>query len=236
MKINFITRTISSLLGLALLSFSSISFALDVNITEKIPYIAVQHKGETVRIQRIQDQNHHLTGGFAKTSRKCPPFCIQPMIVAPGVETFGELEVLNFIETKVKTKQGLLIDARTSSFFKRGTIPLSINIPFTTFSLERNDKKLIAVMKTLGVERRKEKLEGYWTDLKAVTGIEEKPNPYWDFSNAKDLTLWCNGMWCGQSPRAIEGLLKLGYPAEKIHYYRAGMQGWRILGLSVTVP
>ncbi|MDH5599752.1 MAG: rhodanese-like domain-containing protein [Gammaproteobacteria bacterium] len=236
MKIHFITRTLGSLLTLTLLSFSSVTFALDVNITEKIPYVAVQHKGQTVRIERIQDQNHHLTGSFAKTSRKCPPFCIQPMIVAPGVETFGELEVLDFIETQVKTNKGLLIDARTPSFHKKGTIPLSINLPFTTFSLNRDDKRLIAAMKILGVERRTEKLDGYWTDLKDITGIEKKPNPYWDFSAAKELTLWCNGMWCGQSPRAIEGLLKHGYPASKLHYYRAGMQGWKILGLSVTVP
>lgn len=236
MKLNFVTHTLGSLLTLSLFTYSGASLALDVNITEKLPYIAIQHKGQTVRIQRIQDQSHKLTGGFAKTSRKCPPFCIQPMTVAPGVDTYGELEVINFIETKVKTNKGLLVDARTPSFHKRGTIPLSINIPFTTFSLGRNDKKLIAAMKVLGVQRRTEKLEGYWTDLKDITGIEEKPNPYWDFSDAKELTLWCNGMWCGQSPRAIEGLIKLGYPAKKIHYYRAGMQGWRILGLSVTVP
>ncbi|MCW8899734.1 MAG: rhodanese-like domain-containing protein [Gammaproteobacteria bacterium] len=236
MKINLIARTLGSVISLSLLAFSHTAFALDVNITEKIPYIAVQHKGKTVRIQRIQDQNHHLTGSFTKTSRKCPPFCIQPMNVAPGVETFGELEVINFIENYVKTNKGLLIDARTPSFYEKGTIPLSINIPFTVFSLGRNDKDLIDAMKKIGVERRKEKLEGYWTDLKDVTGIEKKPNPYWDFSNAKNLTLWCNGMWCGQSPRAIEGLIKMGYPVEKIHYYRAGMQGWLVLGLSITVP
>lgn len=236
MNKNFIARTLGSLLALTLLSFSSVSFALDVNITDQIPYIAVQHNGQTVRIQRIQDQNHHLTGGFAKTSRKCPPFCIEPMITAPGVETYGELEVLQFIEDYVKTQKGILIDARTPSWHKKGTIPLSINLPFTIFTLNRDDKRLIAAMKKLGVERRKEKLDGYWTDLKDVTGIEKKPDPYWDYSNAKNLLLWCNGMWCGQSPRAIQGLIKLGYPVEKIKYYRAGMQGWKILGLSVLIP
>ncbi|MGD8572392.1 MAG: rhodanese-like domain-containing protein, partial [Gammaproteobacteria bacterium] len=44
------------------------------------------------------------------------------------------------------------------------------------------------------------------------------------------------GMWCGQSPRAIKGLLKLGYPAEKISYYRGGMQSWQMLGLTVVIP
>lgn len=29
-------------------------------------------------------------------------------------------------------------------------------------------------------------------------------------------------------------MIEAGYPAEKIHYYRGGMQVWRMLGLSVT--
>lgn len=236
MKINTLVYSLGPLISLTLLSFSGTVKALDVNITEKISYVAVQLGNKTVRIQRNQDQKHRLTGGFTKTSRKCPPFCIQPMQAAPGVDTYGELEVIQFIEDFVKTKKGLLIDARTPSWHKRGTIPLSINIPFTFFSLNRDDQKLIAAMKKVGVERRKEKLEGYWTDLKDITGIEKKGNAYWDFSNAKEILVWCNGMWCGQSPRAVQGLVKLGYPPEKIHYYRAGMQGWLLLGLSTTVP
>lgn len=236
MKINSIARALGSIISLSLLVVSNTTFALDVNITEKIEYIAVQHNGQTVRIQRNQDQNHHLTGGFAKTSRKCPPFCIQPMVAAAGVETYGELEVIQFIEDYVKTHKGMLVDARIPSWYKKGTIPLSTNIPFTVFSLDRDDKRLIAAMKKIGAERRTEKLEGYWTDLKDITGIEKKPDPYWDFSHAKDLLLWCNGMWCGQSPRAIQGLVKLGYPVEKLKYYRAGMQGWKILGLSIVIP
>ena len=188
--------SINSLLTLVLFICSASASASDVNITQDMSYIAVDHNGKTVRIERLQDQSNQLTGGFAKTSRKCPPFCIQPMIVAPGVNTFGELEVIQFITDYVKTNKGLLIDARTPSWHAKGTIPGSVNI----------------------------------------LGIEKKPNPFWDFSAAKNLLLWCNGMWCGQSPRAIQGLLKLGYPAEKLHYYRDGMQGWKILGLTVSVP
>ncbi len=43
-------------------------------------------------------------------------------------------------------------------------------------------------------------------------------------------------MWCGQSPRAVKGLLALGFPPEKILYYRGGMQAWQSLGLTVVVP
>ncbi len=64
----------------------------------------------------------------------------------------------------------------------------------------------------------------------------DKKTDTWDFSEARQLLLWCNGPWCGQSPRAIRALISLGYPAEKLYYYRGGMQMWQSLGLSTVVP
>ena len=58
----------------------------------------------------------------------------------------------------------------------------------------------------------------------------------WDFTNAKDLVLWCNGPSCGQSPRAIRGLLDVGYPPGKLRYYRGGMQMWQLWGLTTVRP
>jgi len=51
-----------------------------------------------------------------------------------------------------------------------------------------------------------------------------KRDGFWNFDNAKSLVLYCNGSWCGQSPTTIKGLLKIGYPAHKILWYRGGMQ------------
>ena len=68
------------------------------------------------------------------------------------------------------------------------------------------------------------------------SGDDSMANSKYDYSRAKDILLWCNGIWCGQSPRAIKGLLALGYPANKIYYYRGGMQAWQSLGLTVSVP
>ena len=48
------------------------------------------------------------------------------------------------------------------------------------------------------------------------------------------VALFCNGPWCGQSPTAIRRMIDAGYPADKIAYYRGGMQVWRLLGLTVT--
>ena len=70
--------------------------ALDVNITQDLPFMDVHDGDELIRVQRIQDQSNVLTGGYTKTSRKCPPFCIQPLHVAPGVTTVGELELMEY--------------------------------------------------------------------------------------------------------------------------------------------
>ena len=58
----------------------------------------------------------------------------------------------------------------------------------------------------------------------------------WDFNSAKTAVLWCNGPWCGQSPAAIRGMLSLGYPPDKIRYYRGGLQLWLLFGLPVVYP
>ncbi|MDH5471784.1 MAG: rhodanese-like domain-containing protein, partial [Gammaproteobacteria bacterium] len=39
-----------------------------------------------------------------------------------------------------------------------------------------------------------------------------------------------------QSPNNIKNLLKLNYPAEKIKWYRGGMQNWENLGLTTVKP
>jgi rhodanese-related sulfurtransferase len=62
------------------------------------------------------------------------------------------------------------------------------------------------------------------------------PAEVFDYSHAKTLVLFCNGMWCGQSPASIKTLLKYGYPPEKLKYYRGGMQTWEILGLTTIKP
>ena len=56
----------------------------------------------------------------------------------------------------------------------------------------------------------------------------------WDFSNAKTLILYCNGMWCAQSSNAVHALLRAHYPPQKLKWYRGGMQAWVTVGLSTV--
>ena len=187
-------------LGLAFCLGSISAATAEVRITKEISSISVATEDGKVEIKRNQDTNNVINQSFSKTSRKCPPFCIQPHQVAPGVQTVGELEVINFL----KAKQGILIDARTVEWHVRGTIPSSKNIPFT---------EIAGRLDELGCAKSGDK---------------------WDCGNAKSVMLYCNGLWCGQSPTAIRAMLREGYPASKILYYRNGMQGWESVGLTVV--
>lgn len=100
----------------------------------------------------------------------------------------------------------VVIDSRVRQDWETGTIPGSISIPYN----EMADR-----LHELGCEPD---FDGY------ICEPEEVP----------DLVLFCNGPWCGQSPTAVRRIISAGYPADKISYYRWGMQGWRMLGLTVA--
>ena len=188
----------------------------DVNITNEISFIDVKHNGKEVRIQRNQSLDNLVNSEYAKTSRKCPPFCIQPHNLGNGVETIGELELLNYLEKSSSDDNSILvIDSRTENWVKKGTIPGSINIPWTLLRPEAGADPF-EVAELLEKKFGAINIEGLW-----------------NFSTAKTLVLFCNGMWCGQSPSSIKTLLRFGYPAEKLKWYRGGMQDWEILGLTV---
>ncbi|MCW8891523.1 MAG: rhodanese-like domain-containing protein [Sedimenticola sp.] len=203
-------------LALALFSTGA-SAELDVKITRDIAEFQVTHGTQLLTVRRNQDRSATLANDFSLTSRPCPPFCAQPMEAAPGVMTIGELELVEFMRSDLAEGRGLLVDARTPDWHARGTIPGSVNIPFTHLNPGQgaDDITLAEALEQLGV-------------TEAGNG--------WDFSKAKKAVLWCNGPWCGQSPTAIKGMLSIGYPAEKLFYYRGGMQVWQIFGLPIVTP
>ncbi|MCP3669304.1 MAG: rhodanese-like domain-containing protein [Gammaproteobacteria bacterium] len=207
-----------------------------IGLTANKPYLHVIHSGKTVKVERIQDPNYELRGYFAKTSRQCPPFCLRPMEVDPRVKTVGEIEVFNFIEKQLRTDKGLLVDARTPSWHQKGTIPGSVNYPFTTLSKGIDDLEMEEALEEFGAVKREEvsAFTGWLEDQGFFNG--DMKTREWDFSNCKELIIWCNGPACGQSPRAIKGLLDVGYPPQKLFYYRGGMQMWQLFSLTTANP
>jgi rhodanese-related sulfurtransferase len=188
-----------------------------VGITPDMTSVSVMHNGKKTSITRNQDQKNTVNPAFAKTSRKCPPFCIQPAVLAPGVETIAEVEMLDYLsKMSAGDKSILVVDSRTPDWVKKGTIPGAVNIPWTALNPAKGADP-ISIGEIMVDKFGAKELEGLW-----------------DYSGAKTLVMFCNGMWCGQSPKNIKNLLKFGYPAEKIKWYRGGMQDWEILGLSTV--
>ncbi len=194
-----------------------ISHALEVNITADMPSLDVLHAGKEITLQRNQNPDNKIADDYAKTSRACPPFCIQPMHLAEGVETVGELEVLAYLDkSSWGDKDILVIDSRTPDWLAKGTIPASINIPWTVFNLKNGAN-------TLEI-----------TDIMTQQFGVKQVDDLLDFTEAKTLVLYCNGPWCGQSAISIKTLLSFGYPAHKIKWYRGGMQAWESFGFNTV--
>lgn len=190
---------------------------LRVGITPSMSLTTVSHHGEDVIIMRHQNPDNTIAPRFAKTSRDCPPYCIQPMEVHPEVDTIGELELIDFLRQRSAGDDNILvIDSRTSEWTLTGTIPGSVNIPWV--KLDPGHATPADIAEILKFEF-------------GAIAIEE----IWDFSSAKTLVFFCNGPWCGQSPTNIRALMNLGYPPERLKWYRGGLQSWEQFGFTTVV-
>ncbi len=188
-----------------------------VQITPRIPNVTVLHQGKPVVIERNQDPDNMIDPDFSMTSRACPPYCVQPMTLAPGVETIGELELLTYLERAGRDGGALVLDSRDRDWVLRsGLIPGAIHLPWTELHPGQIDVEKIA--ETLVLRFGASRLGSLW-----------------NFENAKTLVMYCNGPWCGQSPTNIKQLLAMGYPAHKLKWYRGGMQVWKSLGFNTVL-
>ena len=210
---------ISTMTALSINGIASAAYAVDVRITDNLESVAVIHNGKKVVIMRNQDPDNKVNPSFALTSRECPPYCVQPGTLSEGVETIGELEMIEYLKRSSYGDDTILvIDSRTPDWVAKGTIPGTVNIPWTTLNpLAGADPFTIADI------------------LEQKFGAVSQEG-LWDYSKAKTLVLFCNGMWCSQSPNNIRTLLRFGYPPGKLKWYRGGMQNWENLGLTTTRP
>lgn len=184
----------------------------DVLISTGVKSIDLKHDGGTVTLMRNQDRSNKIVAFYQATHRGR----IQPLhpFAPHQVETIGELEMIDYLKQFSAGDDSLIIiDSRTSAWVKRsGMIPGAVNIPFTEFKTSENSMEIMEDQ------------------------FDVQVGETYNFSNAKTLIMYCNGIWCGQSPTAIKKLLSMGYPAAKIKYFRGGMQNWKSLGLNTVSP
>ena len=140
---------------------------------------------------------------------------VSPIKFSEKVETYGEVEVLEFIQKSTFDDNYLLVDSRTEDWYYHSTIPSAVNVPYTYANKTQFVKEYAEMMELFNVSTK---------------------NGKYDYSKAKTVLLFCNGVWCGQSPEAMKKLIKNGYPEEKLKWYRGGIQSWISLGFPTVKP
>ncbi|MBA5248271.1 MAG: rhodanese-like domain-containing protein [Gammaproteobacteria bacterium] len=209
-------------LKILVVSAASVALLASMAVTAK-PVGITKGVMEIAGISRNQNNKATIHPAFAKTSRPCPPFCIQPTnpFAPAAVDTVSELDIIHALRDIAKGDNSqMVIDARTPVWMsakKGGTIKGSVNISFKKLNSKAIAKDPDAVIEI----------------LTSKFGVTEQDGLF-NFTKAKTLYLFCNGLWCGQSPAAIRALLSLGYPESKLKYYRSGMNAWHSLGLSTV--
>jgi rhodanese-related sulfurtransferase len=193
--------------------------------------VDVKHNGKKVMLEReihpkcldIPISNDQIWEG-SYAHKNIPKECkatfvtsvgqIQPMSLHPEVETYGEMEVMHFFKEMQSDDSMMLIDTRGETWYRSRTIPGAVNIPHHDIS----------------------KSDQFPEDYKRALRLMnvKKKNGNYDFSEAKTIALFCNGSWCSQSPGMIKNLIALGYPPEKIKWYRGGMHDWLTLSMTST--
>ena len=145
-------------------------------------------------------------GPMEITRVKTPPALIKGYL-QPMVPAEGVTPVgeIDVIEA-IGKENSMIVDMRMKDHvLQLGTIPGSINIPYTEVAMN---------MDQFGCEK-----EGQgWSCADATTKIYA----------------FCNSSTCPQSPSGIRAMIREGYPAELIYYYRGGYQDWTIHGLTTV--
>lgn len=210
------TKKLLGILTLTTICSTGLFSAEEVNnfvpIAPGIKSIEINLNGEKFTLMRNQSKTNKISSLYNITFRGIP----QPIKLHKDIETIGELEFIDYMK-KAQTDDSIsIIDSRKPGWYERLRIPGAINVPFTNFN---NREDALDVM------------EDYM-------GVTENKDETFNFENAKTLVVYCNGYWCGQTPAMVKNaefsLLKIGYPAQKIKYYRGGMQAWTSMGFTVV--
>ena len=123
----------------------------------------------------------------------------------PLIPTKGITPVVEIAALEaLNDKEFVVADMREVDWHLKGTIPGSVNMPHTEIAGRLNE-----------------------FDCKKTDGK-------WDCAYAKKVLGYCNGPVGPQGPTGMRAMLREGFPAEKIYYYRGGMLDWDALGLTTV--
>jgi len=145
------------------------------------------------------------TDGTVTITRKMTPCAKNTGWLQPLIPAPGIVPVTEIeVLNAINDPDMLLVDMRTLEWYLEATIPGAIHIPYTEIAMRMDELGCI------------------------------KKDGKFDCANAKKVLGFCNGPVCPQSPTAMKAMIREGFPAEKIYYYRGGMLDWDVLGLTTV--
>lgn len=211
---------------------------LTAPLKDGVPYVFVVHKGRSIKVERDIDQSFqarpNMRGTLRHNAEACPPFCLQPMQLDVPVKTVGEREIVDFMQTTMRDKKGMLVDVRGDREYRYATIPGSIHLFIAKFKKEADDPEFVDLLESLGARQRGE--VGWMTRQLEAIGLKDTRllSDQWDFTEAMDLIVWSNGALDDSAADAVRALVRAGYPPHKIGWYRGGMPSWQFWGFNTV--
>ena len=167
-------------------------------------------QGQEKSIAQAPRVDGQTVSRFFELGAGCDGLCIAPDTAADGVKTITENAVIAFMTNDVAAGTGLLIDGRDRAARAIGYLPTSANVPQT---LVTPDNPLLP-------------------EIFAALGARSLLGAY-NFSDAMTRVIYDAGPTTMDAHNLINAMIAEGYPAEKIKYYRGGMQVWSTLGLTI---
>ena len=164
-----------------------------------------------VEFLNLFDNNtkHFIVGSGKRTSlihRKMTGCAKNRGVLQPLVPIEGiKLATETDVLRSINCEDSILVDMRSDEQYFKETIPTSINIP--PDDIYSNMEKL---------------------------GCSEISDGKFDCSKSYLIYGFCNGPACGKAGKVIKEIVHLGFPIDKIRYYRGGMLTWCALGLTTS--
>jgi rhodanese-related sulfurtransferase len=202
-----------------------------------VPYVFVTHNGRPVRVERDAYDSLKaridIRGMIMQQAVSCPPFCLTPMQLDIPVDTWGELEVIDFMLNQLRDESGVLVDIRNKRDYDLSTIPGSVNFFVQDIQKGPGDPNFDAMLERFGAKRRGE-IDTVTRMMESVGLGDDMVTEEWDFTEAQTLVIWTSSAIVPSAETAIRLLFDAGYPASKLKWYRGGLAAWEFWGFNTV--
>ncbi|ABK44411.1 Rhodanese domain protein [Magnetococcus marinus MC-1] len=139
-------------------------------------------------VQVSQNRNGEIPDAFKDPAALlCKPFCVQPEKI-DGSDTFMVEDFTKHADA-INSGSMLIVDMRTDSWFAKGTLPGSVNLPYSDLTGAKTKAK--AKMRKLGGKDIVAFCNGWWcgqspTGIKALTGLNYPGKIYYFRGGVQD--------------------------------------------------